>query len=104
MTCRLCRERYKGKRPEGFGSDPRCAFPDGGQFTADNWNCVTANAIRDLVESKRDGVIRDYTGDQSYAVVRIDNDYPVGYDAIPEAQALYVTWYKSRAVLAVCGC
>lgn len=95
MTCKMCRERYKGVRPAGFGSDPSCAFPDGGPFTPDNWQCATANAIRDLVESPHDGVIRDWSagGDQSYAVVRLDNDY----DNVPAyADALYVTWYKRR--------
>ena len=37
VVCRMCRERYQGRRPEGFGSDPACAFPNGGPFTADNW-------------------------------------------------------------------
>lgn len=57
--CRMCREHYKGVRPKWFASDPRCAFPNGGPFTADNWQCVTANAIRDIAEAERDGVIRD---------------------------------------------
>lgn len=96
--CKMCRERYSGGRPESFGSDPKCAFPDGGPFTPDNWQCVTANAIRDIAEAERDGVICDWSagGAQSSAVIRIDNDYPVGFDAITDAHCLFVTWYKRR--------
>jgi hypothetical protein len=96
--CKMCRERYQGKRPEHFGSDPRCAFPDGGPFTGHNWQCATANAIRDIAEAKRDGVVNDWSagGSQSTALIRIDNDYPVGWEAVTDAHCLVVTWYKSR--------
>jgi hypothetical protein len=93
--CKMCRERYKSGRPASFGSDPECAFPNGGPFTPNNWQCVTANAIRDLAESDLDGVIRDWSGggDQTNVVIRLDTDcdYPP-----PGTYGLYVTWYKRR--------
>lgn len=92
--CAACRAR--GKTWEG--SDPRCAFPDGGPFTSDNWNCATAGAIRDLIGDypgkPRPGVHRDYAGDQTYATVRLDADSATLEDV--QAHALYVSWYKSR--------
>jgi hypothetical protein len=90
--CKMCRERGKN----WAGSNPICSFPNGEPFTSEGWNCATANAIRDIAEATRDGVVRDHCGDQSSALIRIDNDYPVGYDAITDAHCLFVTWYKRR--------
>lgn len=96
MTCKACREHYKGQRPDSFASDPRCAFPDGGPFTPDNWQCVTANSIRDIAEATRDGVVCDWSsgGSQSSALIRMDNDY-AAFEDIRE-HVLFVTWYKRR--------
>lgn len=94
MTCKACRDHYKGKRPKHFASDPKCAFPDGGPFTSDNWNCMTASLIRDIAEKERDGVKLDYAGDQTSAMIRLDNDYAAFEDM--REHALFVTWYKRR--------
>lgn len=92
MTCKMCRERGK----DWSGDDPKCAFPKGGPFTADNWNCATANAIRDLCGSRWDptdpkGVKRGGSEDQYWATIELDcvdlEDYRV---------CLYVGWYKNR--------
>lgn len=32
-------------RPEHFGDDRRCAFDADGNFTPDNWNCATIDAL-----------------------------------------------------------
>ncbi len=91
----MCRERG---RPKNFASEPKCAFPDGGQFTHDNWNCATANAIRDIAESERPGVARDYSDDQSYATVSVYEIEDV-WDCGAEDHnywCLWLTWYKRR--------
>lgn len=95
MTCNMCLERGK----TWPGDDPKCAFPSGGEFTEDNWNCATANAIRDIAESGRsdseaDDVKRLYVGDQTCAIIALNNDY-VGICDL-DACSLYVTWYKRR--------
>lgn len=46
--CPRCVAEYgETGRPENFGSDPQCAFATG-TFAPKNWNCATANALRDL--------------------------------------------------------
>jgi len=79
MTCKLCKERGK---PESFGSDPKCAFPDG-VFTSDNWNCATMNALRDIAGSYRHG-----NEDQYAEVIPATDD--------DECTHIVLTWYKSR--------
>lgn len=32
-------------RPENFGNDRQCAFTADGQFTPENWNCATIDAL-----------------------------------------------------------
>jgi hypothetical protein len=51
--CPRCKERGKTWQ----GSDPKCAFPEG-VFVDDNWNCATANALRDIAEIALDDPAR----------------------------------------------
>lgn len=76
--CKLCRQRGKTWN----GDDPKCAFV--GEF-ADNWNCATLNAIRDIPN----GVDYQYCDDRKYATIKTD-----GIDGL--GLALWVAWYKSR--------
>lgn len=53
--CSLCNEIPKSWK----GDDRKCAFPDGSDFSSDNWNCATMNALRDSLADDvwaRDGV------------------------------------------------
>ncbi len=91
MTCKMCQER--GKTWEG--GDPICSFPNGGVFTAEGWNCATANAIRDLCGQDGDEHPNaDYRAcdDQNYSTICIDEV------EMPTARvlALWVSWYKHR--------
>jgi len=100
LPCRRCREAYPNGRPSHFGSDPRCAFPGGGAFTSDNWQCATAGMARDLVgeypgEIEREGVALTTSGDQKVAIVSVHE----GIDLDRHDQfipALVMTWYKRR--------
>lgn len=74
--CILCRKRGK----TWDGSNPRCAFTRV-EFSSQNWNCATANTLRELT---RENVI--YNDDQHCGVKSI-MDY---------ADFLIVTWYKNR--------
>jgi hypothetical protein len=61
-------------------------------FSAEGWNCATANAIRDLcgyTAAPIDGIVRRYMDDQWYAVFDVS-------DIDVSAYALWITWYKSR--------
>ena len=93
-TCRACRARTKNWQ----GDDPRCAFDnEDHRFQADNWNCATVNALRELVYEGQvpmpASVDYRYCDDQKFATVQID-----GIDNYDEAigLALWLTWYKSR--------
>jgi len=82
--CRRCRERGKN----WGGDDPRCAF-ESGVFNQDNWNCATANALRELA----DWSWRDDDSAGSIGIVRVpENDVFAGY--------IVMTWYKSRGCTA----
>lgn len=85
--CKACRERVKNWQ----GGDPVCAFRNG-RFNAENWNCATANLIRDLVYEgeSHEAVDYRYCEDQKYATVKIDGN------PVVNSLALWVTWYKSR--------
>ena len=48
-NCKMCVDRG---RPAIFGSEPRCAWPDGTNFTSENWSCATANAIRESMRNE----------------------------------------------------
>jgi hypothetical protein len=90
MTCKACKERGQTWN----GSPPKCAFEEG-HFSRENWNCATANAIRDLVYEGQnpmpEGVDYRYCEDQKYATVHVAD-----IDGPGPALALWVSWYKSR--------
>lgn len=97
MACKMCLER--GKTWEG--SDPVCFLED------HNWNCATANAIRDICdphwrepETLPFGVKYIGHDDTNYALILVwDIDFGDGYyeDDIGGFPAcLYVQWYKER--------
>lgn len=89
-ACRMCQERGKTWN----GDDPKCSFPDGGKFSAEGWNCATANALRDISGQSEPHPAADYRycDDQNYSTLQIDKvDLPSG-----SAYALWMTWYKHR--------
>lgn len=95
-ACRMCRERDK----TWSGDDPRCAFSDG-VFSPDNWNCATANAIRDIVYEGQpppmpDGVDYRYCDDQKYATVCTHALFDENEDGDWFGSALWVSWYKNH--------
>ena len=88
MTCAMCKARVK----TWSGDDPKCSFPNGGEFVADGWNCATANAVRDLCGQDEEQPAADYRycDDQNYSTIKVD-----AIDNL-NALALWVTWYKHR--------
>lgn len=83
MTCPRCKERYGGKKPDYFGSDPRCAFSKAGVYSTDNWQCATMNQLRHLA------------GDHEWALRW--GDESIGYVPLPEDEGFIVmTWHKDR--------
>lgn len=83
--CPRCRETYRNGRPSHFGSDPQCAFP-GGDFDERNWNCITANEIRDHTFQDEEGSRAQWSEDSYLAVL-----------PWPERGTwLVVEWYKHR--------
>jgi len=85
MKCKLCQTTPK----DWDGDDRVCAFPDG-IFSDDNWNCATANKLRDLAEN-----YRVYGDDQSIAVIPIPKmkEYNSGW--------LVLNWYKNRGCTSI---
>ncbi len=65
-------------RPEYFGSDPQCAFASG-VFNGENWNCATANALRDRAYESS-----VWSEDQHAAILPWDGSFIV------------LSWYKRR--------
>jgi len=45
-VCSWCKEKYKGKRPSNFASNPECAFDSNGVFQESNWNCAGLGILR----------------------------------------------------------
>lgn len=95
MPCQMCNERIQAWE----GEPPSCAF-DTGRFLPGNWNCATANALRELVEARPlpEGITRDSCDDQHYATV---NAYDLCAEGEDEDEdwtpfALWVSWYKRR--------
>lgn len=95
MTCPRCIARGKTWN----GGDPECAFPNGGKFTAENWNCATANSLRVLcgegdygspeANAEAIAVRRD---DQSWAAINV-----IGAELERDHyKTLWLSWYKSR--------
>lgn len=79
-ACPRCKAKYAAGRPESCGSDIQCAFV-GGEFSDDNWNCATMNALRDHVPDDK----RVWSDDESAAILR---DY--------DGNFLVLSWYKNR--------
>lgn len=71
-----------GRQPANFGSPRGCAFLSG-TFDSDNWNCMTANALRDIVEA--DDSWRVHSDDEHLGVIPWDG-----------GRFVVLTWYKSR--------
>lgn len=97
VPCAACRAR--GKTWEG--SDPNCAFPNGGEFNPDNWNCATANLIRDLMPRWEDPVSDKVNGphwneDQYWGTVNLSGNLSETLAEDDIWQTLWVSWYKSR--------
>ena len=76
VSCHRCIARGK----TWSGDEPKCAFRDG-IFTTDNWNCATANALREIVPADNWN-----NNDDQHACL------------ITGSESLHVllTWYKSR--------
>lgn len=99
MTCRLCKER--GKKWEG--DDPQCAFPSGepsAGFDADNWQCATMNALRDIAEAGGHGDFH-YRCDSaagSISVIRFEHPegHPTDPYGLPPAGYIVLSFYKNR--------
>lgn len=86
--CPRCKALYADGIPEHFGSQPKCAFLTG-VFNNDNWQCGTANAIRDIANwyTERGHY---YWQDDTFAVV-------VGFSCEDNGGAMvYIEWYKDR--------
>lgn len=86
-ACPRCATRVKTWK----GDDPKCAFPDG-VFTADNWNCATMNALRDVQESR--GNVTAYMDDEWAATLPVRIDPPV--DGDPTVFFIIMQGYKRR--------
>lgn len=94
--CPMCRERGQTWN----GAPPRCAFLDG-VFNGDNWNCATANALRDIADEdgwgennsdRRTWAYRDDLAAASFGVIYVDEtdtDPGGGYYVV-------MSWYKRR--------
>jgi hypothetical protein len=72
----MCRERGQTWN----GDKPQCAFPDG-VFVRENWNCATANALRDLC-----GEWANTNDDQNAQILK----------GVEECLHVCLTWYKRR--------
>lgn len=99
MTCHRC------EQPQDWGGDHRrCAFENPNEWSPENWNCGTMNALRAYGyeggwDFSDNGVVySDYHGDQSYMHVPL-----VSYSDSPiedqDAVALWLTWYKRRGTV-----
>ena len=97
MACKRCEERGKTWN----GADPRCAFLNG-VFDTNNWNCATANAIREIFDEREDYRIYSLRDeDQNIALLST-----LDFDVLPKLNAegkpnrqptsLWVGWYKER--------
>lgn len=82
--CPRCTAYYKDGRPKNFGSEPKCAFPNS-VFSTDNWQCRTANDIRDLIDQYQEERPAVYSDDQWANILPLRN-----------GKFLVVGWYKGR--------
>ena len=82
-------------QPPDFGSPRRCAFDGAGQFTPDNWNCATVEALYQHGDRR---IERLYGNDESLDVfAAMDPD-----DAPCTRGWWIVTRYKSRGRTSSC--
>lgn len=77
VSCPRCKSRGK----DWNGSDPKCAFATG-VFNPDNWNCATANALRDIVKADN----WNNNDDQHACLIT----------GVEESLHVLLHWYKSR--------
>lgn len=99
--CKLCVEQGW---PEHFGSEPCCAF-EAGEFSSDNWNCATANAIRRLMgegdwgdKERNDEAFYVRRDDQSYGALFVPPNPERDEDEGPWQGGGLIAgyWYKHR--------
>ena len=100
--CKRCDEKYgngRWRKAEviegvefGLGSKPQCAFKRG-KFTADNWNCVTMNLLREIADE-----LVTYNGDERAALIPVGGygDELTGHDPCNFIFYVYLQWYKRR--------
>lgn len=78
------------------GDDPKCSFPSGGAFTAEGWNCATADYVRGLIGdvfgASHERVTKQWQNANWSATINIfDIELSSGH-----ADSLWVAWYKNR--------
>lgn len=93
-VCKACADRAKTWE----GDDPKCGFPGGAAFAAENWNCATVsefrNTVYDLASSPWPFHQFDYHRHEDQHVVIVDlADTEL---ASGPARSLWMSWYKSR--------
>ena len=81
--CARCEVAYGSGRPSYFASEPKCAFPNG-VFASDNWNCATANLLRDAARQDEPDGHTVWSEDQNAALIPWDGVFVV------------MGWYKHR--------
>lgn len=92
-NCRRCQDRGK---PKNFGSQPKCAFAnEESLFSSENWNCATANAVRDLIDNTYSSTIC-YSDDYSLVVMPLSCVQVSEAEGEPIGDFLVASWYKQR--------
>lgn len=81
--CKRCETRGQ----TWAGDAPTCAFDKHGNFTADNWNCATMNALREAARIIGTAY-HDDDAAASIGTVPFESDDYSGY--------IVMTWYKNR--------
>jgi len=85
FECPRCQARGK----TWLGDLPRCAFTGTGQFSADNWNCATMNALRLFTQEI-------YCQDHTLGIIAIPElSRDCGFDDLMP-NFLVLHWYKTR--------
>lgn len=88
MKCSACKDRPKFWK----GSDPKCAFAGGHEWSSDNWNCATTGLIRRLFDGALlEGVSHQWDNDQNTGMVCAQ-----GLASEDRPLSLWLTWYKNR--------
>jgi hypothetical protein len=100
-ACKRCAERG---RPEYFGSEPVCAFPNG-NFVGHNWQCATANELRRISELGSNGVfsragffnaVRGVQVGPLLAVSRRLDDQSASMLFSQDSGWVFMSWHKNR--------